>query len=111
MRFIKSMKHVGGAKCASYKKNKPPKCIDQPGCKWIVKQGCKSGATPAKKKATPAKKKATPAKKKATPAKKKNTSKKKGNTSKKKGNPSKKKGNTSKKKIAKTTGFSKIKIR
>ena len=41
MRFIKSMKHVGGAKCSSFKKNKPPKCIDQPGCKWVVKQGCK----------------------------------------------------------------------
>ena len=57
MHFIKSMKRGGGAKCASYKKNKSPKCIDQSGCKWVVKRGCKS-VIKQKKKVEPPKKKA-----------------------------------------------------
>jgi hypothetical protein len=76
MRFIKSIKHSGGSKCSSYKKNKPPKCGDQSGCKWIVKQGCKYLFVPKKKVATPKKRVANPAKKLATPKKRVTTPKK-----------------------------------
>ena len=30
----------GGNKCKQYKKTKEPKCEEQDGCKWVVRQGC-----------------------------------------------------------------------
>ena len=36
----KTSKKTKGNSCSSYRKTKVPKCDDQPGCKWVVGQGC-----------------------------------------------------------------------
>lgn len=33
-------KKTKGNSCSSYRKTKAPKCDDQPGCKWVVGEGC-----------------------------------------------------------------------
>ena len=40
---IKIVSQKNNKSCKTFKKNKPPKCNDQEGCKWIEKQGKKPG--------------------------------------------------------------------
>ena len=37
----------GGNKCKKYRKTKDPKCKEQAGCKWVVRQGCLEDYSPA----------------------------------------------------------------
>ena len=59
----------GGNKCKSYRKTKDPKCEEQAGCKWVVRQGCLESEVSAPVRVAPTKiVKASPSPKKVVKA-------------------------------------------